>query len=146
MPKIRPYQPKDEAAVLQLFQLNTPEFFAPEEEQDLMDYLRTDSENYFLIEENETLLAAGGLNFLEEGKEARIAWDFVHPGHHGRGLGSKLVEHRITLAKSNPDVEKIVVRTSQMAFRFYEKQGFELVEVQKDYWAEGFDLYYMEYK
>lgn len=39
--------------------------------------------------------------------------------------------------------DKIVVRTTQFGFRFYEKVGFQLENVEKDFWAQGFDLYQM---
>ena len=42
-------------------------------------------------------------------------------------------------------VQTLIVRTSQLVYRFYEKQGFELEKVVKDYWAEGYDLYLMRY-
>jgi ribosomal-protein-alanine N-acetyltransferase len=44
------------------------------------------------------------------------------------------------------EIEKIIVRTSQITFPFYQKQGFRLKEKIDNYWAEGFDLYYMEYQ
>jgi [ribosomal protein S18]-alanine N-acetyltransferase len=33
-----------------------------------------------------------------------------------------------------------------VTYKFYEKQGFELFEIKKGYWAEGFDMYNMKYK
>jgi len=41
-------------------------------------------------------------------------------------------------------IEKISVRTSQFASKFYEKFGCKLLEVVKDYWAKGIDMYRME--
>jgi len=61
-------------------------------------------------------------------------------------LGKKLLEHRIAKLNSIDGIQKITVRTSQVAYKFYEKQGFELFEIKKDYWAEGFDMYSMKYK
>ena len=40
-------------------------------------------------------------------------------------------------------VKTIIVRTSQLAYQFYGKVGFELEKVEKDFWAAGFDLYLM---
>jgi len=61
-------------------------------------------------------------------------------------LGTKLLNYRIDKLNSFESIQKITVRTSQVAYKFYEKQGFKLFEIKKDYWAEGFDLYNMEYK
>jgi ribosomal protein S18 acetylase RimI-like enzyme len=44
------------------------------------------------------------------------------------------------------NITTIMVRTSQLAYKFYEKNGFILKEIEKDYWAKGFDLYSMTYK
>ena len=54
----------------------------------------------------------------------------------------KLVEK----LKAVESVRKMTVRTSQFVYGFYEKHGFELKKVVKNYWAQGFDLYDMEYK
>jgi len=54
-----------------------------------------------------------------------------------------LTAYRIEqIAKKNA-VERVCVRTSQMAYQFYEKMGFRLERTERDYWAQGFDLYEM---
>jgi ribosomal-protein-alanine N-acetyltransferase len=50
------------------------------------------------------------------------------------------------LLKSTPKIETIRVRTTQLVYQFYKKMDFELVKIEKDYWAVGFDLYLMELK
>lgn len=55
------------------------------------------------------------------------------------------MKHRIDKLNSMDRIHKITVRTLQNAYTFYEKQGFELFEIKKDFWAEGFD-YNMVYK
>jgi len=141
--KVRPYTKDDKQQVLALFSLNTPKYFDSAEETDLIHYLENELEDYFVAEEGESIVGAGGLNYFPKENTARISWDFVHPDFHGQGIGQALVRHRLHHLKRLNWVKKVVVRTSQFAYRFYEKMGFELKETKKDYWAPGFDLYLM---
>lgn len=140
---IKPYQTSHKEAVLQLLRLNTPQFFDPSEEADFVHYLDNELEDYFIIEQAGQVVGCGGINYLVADKTARISWDMLHPTAQGKGLGAQLVQHRIEHISTQPDIETIVVRTSQLAYKFYQKCGFVLQEVTKDYWAKGFDLYYM---
>jgi UDP-N-acetylglucosamine 2-epimerase len=40
--------------------------------------------------------------------------------------------------KNKPDIEKLVVKTSQHTNKFYEKMGFKLLKVGKDYCTDVF--------
>lgn len=142
---IRPYQPADKPGVIALLRANTPLYFAPEEESELVFYLENETEEYFVVETEKGIIGCGGINFEDHRRTGKLSWDIIHPDYQGKGVGRLLLKHRISKLKSIKEVEIISVRTSQMAFRFYEKCGFELLEIKKDYWAEGFDLYLMEY-
>lgn len=142
----REYKQEDKAAVLALFRLNTPAYFAVDEEMDLSHYLDHERELYFVVELNGSLVGCGGINF-ESGKTlGKISWDLLHPDFQKKGIGTMLLQHRIKILKSVVTVKKIMVRTTQQAYLFYGKNGFDLKEVRKDYWAKGFDLYRMEYR
>ena len=140
---IRPYKIEDDQALITLLRLNTPQYFAESEEKDFVKYLEKEAEHYFVVEENQQVVGAGGYNFFEEEGLARISWDIVHPDFQGRGIGKQLTLHRINQIKKNPGIKLIVVRTSQLAYPFYQKIGFEVEKTEKDYWAKGLDLYYM---
>jgi ribosomal protein S18 acetylase RimI-like enzyme len=142
---IRQYTATDRENVLHLLRLNTPRYFAPSEEKDLEYYLDHHAGHYFVVESGGELLGCGGFNFSDDRTVGKISWDIFHPGHQGKGLGSALTRYRIERLKEYDSVRTISVRTSQVAFQFYEKFGFRLQEVVKDYWAEGFDLYRMEF-
>ncbi|TAF34113.1 MAG: GNAT family N-acetyltransferase [Cytophagales bacterium] len=144
--EIRPYQAQDKASVLELLRLNTPQFFAPEEEADLSFYLDQETELYYVLLYEAKIVGCGGINFDESQTHGKLSWDILHPLYQGRYLGQMLLEYRTEKLKSMPSVQKITVRTSQMAFMFYQKQGFVLLEVIKNYWAMGFDMYHMEYQ
>jgi len=142
---IRPYVLSDKNEIIQLFRLNTPTYFSPDEEVELLNYLKHYSANYFVIEDGSSITGCGGINISEDGKAGMISWDIFHPQQQRKGLGTLLLNYRLQKLKENSALEKISVRTSQLVHRFYEKNGFILLETVKDYWAPGFDMYYMEY-
>ena len=143
---IREYEPKDKNEVINLIRLNTPEYFSVEEEDDLNKYLETERELYYVLLYEQKIVGCGGINFADNNTTGKISWDILHPDYQGKSLGTKLLKHRIDKLNSIEGIQKITVRTSQVAYKFYEKQGFELFEIKKDYWTEGFDMYNMEYK
>ncbi|HEX8574826.1 MAG TPA: GNAT family N-acetyltransferase [Flavobacterium sp.] len=140
---IRAYTPLDETALLQILKLNIPTYFAETEINDLKVYLNTKVESYFVVELNNQIVGSGGINFLDNYQEARISWDVIDPEYQGRGIGKELLNYRLEILKSMESIKIISVRTSQLVYRFYEKNGFVVKEKIKDYWAEGFDMYTM---
>jgi [ribosomal protein S18]-alanine N-acetyltransferase len=143
---IREYKTQDKEAVLNLLRLNTPTYFSPVEEKDLANYLDHEREDYFVLEIDHRIIGCGGINYFENKAEGRISWDFLDPQYQSQGFGSLLLNYRISRLKEQKTIKKIIVRTSQLAYKFYEKSGFILTGITKDYWAKGYDLYFMEYK
>lgn len=143
---IRAYESKDQQDVIHLIQLNTPEYFAAEEEQDLIFYLENEIEKYFVLLYDNKIVGCGGINFANDKTIGKISWDIFHPEYQGKSLGTMLMKHRIDLLQAMDSIQKITVRTSQLAYKFYEKQGFELLKISENFWAEGIDMYYMEFK
>lgn len=142
---IREYNAQDKVAVLNLLKLNTPNYFSPEEEKDLVYYLDNEIEYYFVLEFNDIIVGSGGFNFSGYVTNGKISWDIFHPDHQGKSLGSMLVNYRIEKLKKFKNLKTITVRTSQLVYKFYEKLGFKIIEVVEDYWAKDFHLYKMEY-
>ncbi|MEZ5173887.1 MAG: GNAT family N-acetyltransferase [Bacteroidia bacterium] len=143
---IREYKVSDKNQLLEILKLNIPEYFAESELADLEAYLENNVEKYFVAEIDSQLVGGGGINFEKELKTAKISWDFIHPLQQGRGIGFNLLKHRLQILNAIEGIENIKVRTSQLAYKFYEKSGFVLQEVIPDYWAKGFDLYVMKYE
>lgn len=144
--KIRAFRNKDRNELLDILKLNVPSYFAEEEIDDYKNFLVESVQKYFIAEVDKKIVGAGGINFQKENRMARISWDFVSPEYQNKGIGSKLLQHRLDLLDSMETIETIMVRTSQMAYKFYEKNGFILKEIHKDYWAEGYDMYKLVYK
>ena len=143
--QIRAFRKTDHQKVIELFRRNAPKFFHPDEEKDLIDYLKLHATNYFVYEIDRQIIAAGGINYFKSISTARISWDMVHPDFQGMGIGKSLTRYRIELIKKDISIHYITVRTSQWAVAFYQKMGFNLERIEKDFWAKGFDLYLMTY-
>jgi ribosomal-protein-alanine N-acetyltransferase len=142
--QIRAYTPLDKEKILELLRLNTPGYFSPNEEKDLVNYLEHHLEYYYVIEIGNEVLGCGGINLVDDGITAKLSWDIIHPKTHGKGLGTELTKHRIKKVKEMDHIKILVVRTTQLAYKFYGRFGLKLKTVEKDYWEKGFDLYYME--
>ncbi|WP_417369586.1 GNAT family N-acetyltransferase [Flavobacterium beibuense] len=144
MVSIREYTPADKPYLIALLRLNTPRYFSPEEEQDLIDYLNNSIYKYYVLTKNENIVGAGGINLSDDLTTGILSWDFFHTDYHGKGLGSTLTRFRIQKIKEISTVTAVRVRTSQLTYKFYGKFGFKIREISKDYWAKGLDLYRME--
>lgn len=142
---IREYTLQDKSGVLALLRLNTPNYFSPHEEKDFVYYLDNEIELYFVIEIDNFIAGCGGINFSTDKTIAKISWDIMHPSFQGKGIGSALLNYRLEKLKTINTTQKIMVRTSQLVYRFYEKLGFTLIKTVDDYWATDFHLYEMEY-
>jgi len=142
---IRQYHTTDKAQLIELFQLNSPDYFSPDEKNDFINYLSNEVEQYFVMELGTKIIGSGGINFSENEQIGKISWDLFHPHYQKQGLGTALLKHRINILQSIPSVQSIIVRTSQQAHLFYQKNGFKTKDIVKDYWAKGYDLYLMEY-
>ncbi|MGJ1433633.1 GNAT family N-acetyltransferase [Sphingobacterium spiritivorum] len=142
---IREYKADDQSSVIGLLRLNTPEYFSSEEELDLIHYLQHEIDHYYVVESNGLIIGCGGINFAEDKTVGKISWDILHPDFQGQSIGSALLKYRIKELQQTYHIQKITVRTSQLVYRFYEKNGFVLTKIAKDYWAPGYDLYSMRY-
>ena len=141
---VRPYHLEDKWQVIELLELNTPRFFHPDEESDFITYLDKYADHYFVVELEGRIVGCGGYNYTDDRSMIRISWDMIHPDFHGKGIGTQLTLHRLNEIRKTSRVKLVEVRTSQLAYQFYEKVGFKLEKVEKDFWAKGFDLYQMQ--
>lgn len=141
---IRPFKTSDKEHLIEIFKLNTPKYFDTNELGDFEKYLTHHCETYLTIESDNKIVGGAGYYVNMTDNSGRITWIFFHPNSSGFGLGKQAVEHCLTILKSNPSVEKLIVTTSQLAYKFFEKFGYKLIQTEKDYWGQGLDLYLME--
>lgn len=138
----RPYEPRDLAACLAIFDSNVPIWFAPDERPDFCRFLaRPEARGgpYLVLVQGADLLACGGLDLGAAPGRAGLTWGMVARAHHGRGLGTRLTEARIALARATPGITELALETSQHTRGFYERFGFALQSVTPDGFGPGLD-------
>jgi N-acetylglutamate synthase-like GNAT family acetyltransferase len=133
---------RDLESVLAIFDANVPRYFSPLERAWYADYLKNEVEDYFVLDHNDQIIGAGGLNY--EKHWAVLSWGLIAPAYHGRGLGTQITQYRINFVRANTNLPSIIVRTSQHTDGFYTKMGFKVTERKKDFWGKGMDLAFME--
>jgi ribosomal protein S18 acetylase RimI-like enzyme len=143
-PEIHTYTESDKTAVLNLFNLNTPQYFSSLEEEGLVYYLENEIELYYVVKIGDLIVGSGGINFENDKSTAKISWDIIHPKYQGQGLGSILLNFRLQEIQKFNQVQTVIVRTSQFTYQFYEKSGFKIGKITEDYWAPGYHLYLMK--
>ena len=89
---IRPFKIEDQPQLIELLRLNTPQYFAVDEEMDYIKYLRQ-QDLYFVAEKEQGIVGCGGINYFED--HARLAWDIIHPDFQGKGIGKSIAQFRI---------------------------------------------------
>jgi GNAT superfamily N-acetyltransferase len=147
--KLCKYTPADEQVCLTIFDGNTPPFFAPEERELFAGYLHRVAPPYFYFlvrDDDGSALACGGMNFDTSGGCATLRWDMVAREYHHRGIGAFLVLSRLSLICQVPEIQTVLLGTSQYAQRFYEKMGFASHRITQDGIAPGLDEYIMQMK
>lgn len=141
---IKPYTEDYKESLLDIFRMLIPHYFAQGELNDFSNYLELKADTYFVMLIGDKLVGGVGCEYKEEDDSGRITWIFLHPNYASKGLGRVAIEHCYLVLRSNPHVKKMVVRTSQKAFLFFEKLGYRTLFTETDYWGKGLDLYFME--
>jgi len=141
---IRPYSTEDKEKLVDIFTLNVPKYFDPAEIKDFEDYLSSNAETYLTLEVESRIIGGTGYYVKEEDGSGRITWIFLHPEEAGKNYGKEVVTYCIEQLKADERVHKLVVTTSQHAYKFFEKFGYQVIQTEKNHWGLGLDLYLME--
>jgi N-acetylglutamate synthase-like GNAT family acetyltransferase len=148
---IRPYTIADKEDCMTAFKSNMPQFFAPYELPDFENWLqrqetpKTTTEQYYVVEQNNTVIACGGYFIDMDKQNARMTWGLVHNSLHKQGIGKALFLHRVAVIKSVCSSCVIGLDTTQHSFPFFEKLGFNTIRITKDGYGPGLDRYDMEF-
>lgn len=140
---IRAYTAADAAACLELFDGNTPPFFAPHERVEFAQWLVAPDGVYLVGERDGQVVACGGYAILAPRPVAVLTWGMVARALHGQGLGRQLLEHRVAAIRRDGRAEAIVLQTSQHSAPFFARAGFVTEKVTPDGFGPRIDRHDM---
>ena len=152
--QIREYKPTDREACFAVYNSNVPVFFAPEEldgfkswldskDKAVLAHATNQCEYYYVIENDNKIIGCGGFYITQNKQEARMAWGMVENSLHKKGIGRQLLDYCIKQIKLlNPEVS-IALYTTQHSYVFFERLGFKVTKIQKDFYLPGMDRYDM---
>ncbi|HEX7077760.1 MAG TPA: GNAT family N-acetyltransferase, partial [Candidatus Eisenbacteria bacterium] len=86
----------------------------------------------------------GGVMTAREGKTANLVWGMIAPDFQGRGLGRLLTLERLGWVAAMPEVERVVMDTSQKTAGFYMRLGFAVTSKTAGGYGAGLDRIDME--
>lgn len=153
---ILPYSPEYRQGCIDAFVSNTPKYFTLEEVgqfREWLDYLEgiTDlypgEENrYFVVLQNQQLIACGGFGYNPSTKKATLAWGLVHNDQHKQYIGSALLSYRLNQIATLFPEATVQLDTTQHAYAFFERHGFEVEKITNDSYSPGLHRYDMKWQ
>lgn len=138
------YEKAYKSDCIDVFKSNMPDSFRESELDEFIDWLDNGiDDDYFVLEVEDKIVGCGGIYKDEMNNEVGLAWGMIHKEYQGKGYGKELLLYRIEFLKKNFPNKKIILRTTQDTYKFFEKFGFKTIGFTKDGWAEGLDKYVM---
>ena len=153
---IREYLEDDKSACLTAFKSNIPTYFAEFELADFESFLDTFKTRRFYVDTNRRtsyfvmvvdgkVVGCGGFGDKDNTNTLTLAWGLIHSGFHKLGLGESLLQFRLQEIKKHFPGEQVNIDTTQHTFGFFEKNGFSVSKITKDFYAEGMHRFDMVY-
>lgn len=112
-------------------------------EADWKSRLTTNNSAIFMLFDEETPIGMTSISVDREdasGKTALLWGSWLEPEYRGKGLSNLIYKTRIEWAKSQPEIEKIIVshRASNVASKYAnQKHGFVFTHTHEKVWTDG---------
>ncbi len=134
-PVFRSYQAADRDACLGLFDANCPEFFAPNERADYLEFLSTVAGEYQVCLLSKRIVGVYGLLPEPPGGVA-LRWILLAPEAQGRGLGSIMMA-RVLEALRARQATSLYIGASHKSAPFFARFGARELATTPDGWGPG---------
>ncbi|MBB4801735.1 GNAT family N-acetyltransferase [Flavobacterium aquidurense] len=144
--KILEYKSAFKTSCINIFESNRPKFFAEGELELFEKYLDQVTDGYyFVVKEENQIIACGGIFFDKSTDSGGLSWGMVHKKYHGKGIGLSFSNYRIKELQRKFPNKSYIIETSQHTAKFYEKIGFKLNNIVPNGFGDGIDKYTMYY-
>ncbi|WP_353721293.1 GNAT family N-acetyltransferase [Dyadobacter sp. 676] len=146
---IRPYEPADYAGCIRAFESNQPAFFADHEKEEFETLLEEiaapggSTVYYYVVEHEGVIAACAGFCMQPDKASAGLVWGMVARDFHRQGIGKQLLTYRLNKIRELLPGVPVILDTTQLSYPFFEKSGFRVTRITRDYYAPGLDRYDM---
>jgi len=130
----RPYHASDRDACFAIFDANCPDFFAPNERADLVEFLGVPPAGYEVAVDDTGVVGAFGV--LREPAGLCLRWIMIAPAAQGRGLGRVMLERAVAIVREAQGRE-LHIATSHKSEAFFAKFGAIETGRITDGWGPG---------
>ena len=136
---LRPYEPRDRASCLGVFDSLTPTLLDPSSLPLFESWLGQAADPYFVMEHEDSVVGCGGYSLSSDKSIATLRWGMVCHGSQKIGLGRFLLMYRIREIGKEGMVGVVFAHSPRPSVGFFEKQGFRVNGIEKDAYAPGVD-------
>lgn len=130
---------------LQLFNENCPQYFAENEREDYISFLKGGPSDYFTGAIENTVVSAFGVISSPEKLRARLSWILVTPKAKGKGVGNTMMNYAIETAIKRRE-SAIDIAASHLSASFFAKFGAEELDRTQHGWGPEMHRIDMEIK
>ena len=152
--EIKQYTREHHKRCIEICESNTPRYFSADEWEGLeiwltgqdearTAYKNTEAEFFYVLEDDGIVVGCGGFYIVKGEPIANLVWGMVHSDMHNRGFGTQVFEYRISQIKSKYPEHRVILDTTQHTYKFFEKQGFCVAQIRKDFYGVGLDRHDM---
>ena len=144
MYNIRKYRPENFNHCVSIFKTNTPTFFDYSEQSLFENYLlKKDIKYYVLFNEQNIIVGSGGYGYNDTIQTVDFCWGMIDFNYHNKGFGMALLNYRVLQIAIDFPKTNISLNTSQHTFKFFERFGFQVEKITKNYYRKGLHRYDM---
>ena len=128
---------------LELFNDNCPQYFADNERDDYIGFLKANPLDYFVGEAGNTIASAFGITKIQGMSRSRLSWILVSPTYKGSGIGMAMMNYAKDTALAQRS-SAIDIAASHLSAPFFAKFGAKVISTTDNGWGPGMHRVDME--